>query len=162
MLDPQGYLRITDDQGIVSVREHLDLELSGINAIKVDQTEMKALTGGLVGIEGMLALQSKGIELVLSTVPNEIHLLHRNVHYWAKIKQVDAPDSTGAGDILSAAFACSYLKEKDSLWALCFGAGTLRAALETKEVGLAKIPSYPYIEENASYFYNTVGFKRLS
>jgi sugar/nucleoside kinase (ribokinase family) len=110
----------------------------------------------------MLALQGRGLEFVLSTIPNEVHLLHKRTHYWAKVKQVDTPDPTGAGDILSAAFCCAYIKERDPLWALCFGAGALRAALETHNTGLSKVPSYPKIEESASYFYNTIGFKQLS
>lgn len=161
MLDPQGYMRYADSEGNISLRDQLNLDLAGIRAIKVDEREMMALTG-LSGIDGMKELQSRGVELVLATIPNEIHLLHRNIHCWAGIKQIDTPDSTGAGDILAAAFACAFLREKDSLWALCFGAGTLQAALETGSVGIDKIPSYSKIEENASYLYNTVRFKRLS
>lgn len=162
MLDPQGYIRNIDHTGIVSLKERIDLDLSGIRAIKVDSQEMKALTGGIEGLEGMKMLQSRGIEFVVSTVHLEIHLLHERTHYWAKMKEMDAPDSTGAGDILSAAFCCSFVKEKDPLWALCFGAGAVQAALETGQSGLDKVPSMGKIEENASYFYNTIGFKQLS
>lgn len=162
MLDPQGYVRLADDGGSITTRDRISVDLSGIRAIKVDPQEMGALTRGLTGIDGMRALQSAGIELVVSTVPNEIHLLHGDIHYWAKIKPVDTSDSTGAGDILSGAFCCAYVKEKDPLWALCFGAGAVRAALETRLTGLDKIPSFSKIEENASYFYNTVGFRQLS
>jgi hypothetical protein len=38
----------------------------------------------------------------------------------------------------------------------------LRAALETKQVGLAKVPQMSKIEQSASYFYNTIGFQQLS
>lgn len=161
MLDPQGFMRIADNNGNITLAENIDIDLAGIRAVKVDQSELSALTGQL-GLEGMRALQNRGIELVVSTRPNEVHLLHRNTHYWAKINDVDTPDSTGAGDILSAAFCCAYVKEKDPLWALCFGAGGLRAALETRRSGLSKVPSYSKIEESASYFYNTIGFKQLS
>ncbi|MGI0012637.1 MAG: PfkB family carbohydrate kinase, partial [Nitrososphaera sp.] len=154
MLDPQGYMRRVDQNGVVLLRERLELELSGIRAIKVDQEEMAALTGGLGGLEGMLALQSKGVEFVVSTSHEEIHLLHGKTQYRIKMRQLDARDSTGAGDILSAAFCCAYMKERDPLWALCFGAGAVRAALETGQAGLAKIPSMSRIEESASYFYN--------
>lgn len=162
MLDPQGYMRSVDSSGIVTLRDRLDLDLSGLRAIKVDEDEMRALTGGIDGLEGMKVLQSRGIEFVVSTVHREIHLLHNKTHYWAKMKEMDTPDSTGAGDILSSAFCCSFVKEKDPLWALCFGAGAVRAALESGESGLEKVPSMGKIEENASYFYNTIGFKQLS
>jgi sugar/nucleoside kinase (ribokinase family) len=162
MLDPQGYMRAADNSGNVSMKESLDLDLSGITAIKVDSQEMAALAGGLQGVEGMQHLQSKGIEFVVSTEHRVIHLLHKKMHYWIKLREVDTPDSTGAGDILSAAFCCAYLKEKDPLWAICFGAGAVRAALETTHVGLAKVPQMSKIEQSASYFYNTIGFQQLS
>lgn len=162
MFDPQGYMRTVDSKGQVALKDRLELNLSGITAVKVDSQEMAALTGGLSGREGMLALQSKGVKFVVSTEHRIIHLLYEKMHYWIKMRDIDTPDSTGAGDILSAAFSCAYLKEKDPLWAICFGAGAVRAALETKEVGLAKIPQMSKIEQSASYFYNTVGFQKLS
>jgi sugar/nucleoside kinase (ribokinase family) len=161
MLDPQGYMRVAGPDGRIAFRDSLDIDLAGITALKVDREEMAALTGGLQGLEGMQALQKRGVEFVLSTEHRIVHLLHKNMHYWIKLRDVDTPDSTGAGDILTTGFACGWVKEKDPLWALCFGAGALRAALETHEAGLAKIPPMNKIEPSASYFYNTVGFKRL-
>ncbi len=87
--------------------------------------------------------------------------MHRNILYRIKIGTIQTPDSTGAGDILLASFTCSLLREKDPLWAVCFGAGAVRAALETKQIGLAKIPLMSKIEQNASYFYNTISFDQL-
>jgi sugar/nucleoside kinase (ribokinase family) len=162
MLDPQGYMRIVGNNGQIELKDRLDLDLSGITAIKVDSQEMSALTGGMQGLEGMQRLQSRGVGFVVSTENRTIRLLHEKTHYWIKMRDIDAPDSTGAGDILCAAFCCAYLKEKDPLWAICFGAGAVRAALETGEFGLAKIPAMSTIEQSASYFYNTVGFQQLS
>ncbi|AIF83981.1 sugar kinase, ribokinase [Candidatus Nitrososphaera evergladensis SR1] len=164
MLDPQGYMRRTaaaSDGSVISLIDKLDIDLAGITALKVDRQEMAALTGGAEGLEGMQALQAKGIEFVVATEHRVVHLLHKDMHYWIKLRDIDTSDSTGAGDILAAGFACGYVKEKDPLWAICFGAGALRAALETKEPGLAKIPPMNKIESSASYFYNTVSFKRL-
>lgn len=161
MLDPQGYMRVAGSDGRIAFKDALDIDLAGVTALKVDAQEMAALTGGLQGLDGMKALQKKGIEFVLATEHRAVHLLHRDMHYWIKLRDVDTPDSTGAGDILAAGFACGWVREKDPLWAVCFGAGALRAALETHEPGLAKIPPMNKIEPSASYFYNTVSFKRL-
>ena len=51
--------------------------------------------------------------------------------YKIKLDHICARDSTGLGDILTAAFTCAYLKEKDPKWSLCYGAGAIKAALET-------------------------------
>jgi len=162
MLDPQGYLRKVEElPGIVHCTDKLEIDLTGITALKVDREEMAALTGGVHGREGMQELQARGVEFVLATEHRTIHFLHKDMHYWINLREIDTPDSTGAGDILAAGFACGYIKENDPLWAICFGAGALRAALETKENGLAKIPSMNKIESSASYFYNTISFKRL-
>ncbi len=159
MLDPQGYMRNVGSNGQVTLKESLDLDLAGITAVKADAQELGALTGGLQGVEGMKALRARGVEFVLATEHRVIHLLYGDMHYWIKLRDVDTPDATGAGDILASAFTCAWIKEKDALWALCFGAGALRAALETGETGLAKIPSMSKIESSASYFYNTMGFQ---
>jgi sugar/nucleoside kinase (ribokinase family) len=162
MLDPQGYLRLVDLKGYVTLKGKLELDLSGIDAIKVDNHEMAALTGGLQGLGGMEALQSKGIEFVIYTEHRAIHLLHKKMHYWLSVHDIDTVDSTGVGDILCASFLCAYLKEKDPIWAISFGAGAVKAALETRQIGLAKIPSTSKIEQTASYFYNAIGFQSLS
>lgn len=162
MLDPQGYMRVVNSlSGQISLLDDLPLDLSGITAIKADKEELAALTGGLGGLEGMQFLQSsKGVKFVISTEDKFIHLLHNEMHYWTKL-DIDTPDSTGAGDILSAAFCCAYLREKDPLWAICFGAGAVRAALETRLTGLSKIPSKSKIEQNAYYYYGTIMFQKL-
>ena len=162
MLDPQGYLRLVNNQGSVYIRDTLEVDLSGISAIKVDDQEMAALTGGLGGLAGMLELHSRGIEFVIYTEHRIIHLLHDQRHYWLTLQEIDSVDTTGVGDILCASFSCAYIKEKDPIWAICFGVGAVKAALETRQVGIAKIPLMRNIEETASYLYNAIGFEHLS
>ncbi|MEO9294732.1 MAG: PfkB family carbohydrate kinase [Nitrososphaera sp.] len=162
MLDPQGYMRQIGPGGRIAHVDNLSLDLSGITALKADQQELAALTGGLGGTGGMKAVQSKGVEFVLATDHRIVHLLHKDMHYWIKLRDIDAPDSTGAGDILAASFACSWIKEKDPVWAICFSAGALKAALETKKEGLGKVPQYSKIETEASYYYNSVHFQTIT
>lgn len=159
MLDPQGYMRQVGRTGQITLADRVEVDLAGITALKIDREEMTALAGGLHGLEGMKALQARGVEFVLSTEHRVVHLLHGDMHYWIKLRDIDAPDSTGAGDILASAFSCAWVKERDPLWAVCFAAGALRAALETGEAGLGKIPPMSKIESSASYFYNTAGFQ---
>ena len=162
MLDPQGYIRTTAPDGRISLLNDLKMDISGISAIKVDPQELSALTGGRKGIEGMQFLQVyKGVKFVLSTEYRIIHLLYDKMHYWIKLPEVETAYSTGIGDILSSAFCCAYLKEKDPVWAICFGAGAVRAALETNLEGLDKIPSKSKMEQSASYYYNTLSFQKI-
>jgi sugar/nucleoside kinase (ribokinase family) len=162
MIDPQGYTRSVDAVGSIVSVDNVTLDLSGASAIKADQTELKTLTNGLIGVQAMQYLQSHvGIKFVISTEYSRIHLVCNGIHYWIDFEENDYPDSTGVGDILSSAFCCSYIREKDPLWAISFGAGAIRAALETRHIGLDKVPSRTLIEESASYFYNSINFQRL-
>jgi fructose-1-phosphate kinase PfkB-like protein len=111
-------------------------------------------------MEGMKKIHSHyEIDYVLHTQDQAIHLLEKGKHFWLKLPKFDTSDSTGLGDIIAASFACTIVKEKDSIWAFCFAVGALIAALQRSEIGIKKIPSKSAIEENASYYYNTVNFE---
>lgn len=160
MLDPQGYTRAVDQEGRVSIRKKMDIPIHKVNGIKLDSQEISCFTNGLQGMEGMKKIRSHyEIDYVLHTQDQIIHLLEKERHYWLKVPKFDTPDSTGLGDIITSSFACTIVKEKDSIWAFCFAVGALIAALQTSEIGIKKIPSKSAIEENASYYYNTMNFE---
>jgi len=160
LLDPQGYLRrVDDDDGKVFLEKTL-LDLSGITAIKTDPDEAFYLTG-LKEKEAMIALQKKGVKHVLYTNKQNITMLTKDRMYHLKIPNVEIGDTTGVGDIFCAAFACSYLKEKDPIWAICFAVGAAQAALETKATGLEKVPLGGDTERNAAYLYNLMQFSSV-
>ncbi len=161
MVDPQGFLRKVSDDGSVTNKSHLELDLNGVSAIKADEEELSALTGGVTSVEGMKMLKKKyNLEFIISTVNNNIIFFHKNIIYSITLKKVDSPDHTGLGDILATGFSCAYLKEKDPLWAICFAAGSVITALQSKGRGIEKIPSsMRLIERNSTYFYNTIKFK---
>lgn len=160
MLDPQGYTRAVDQEGRVSIRKKMEIPIHKVNGIKLDSQEISCFTNGLEGMEGMKKIRSHyEIDHVLHTHNQIIHLLEKERHYWLKVPKFDTPDSTGLGDIITSSFACTIVKEKDSIWAFCFAVGALIAALQTSEIGIKKIPSKSAIEENASYYYNTMNFE---
>lgn len=164
MLDPQGFLRFCNDETrSISHKKHLDLDFRGVTAIKTDEEELSALTKGITSVEGMKLLKKKYcLEFVISTGHNQVLFLNKNILYSLSFNQVSGQDSTGLGDILTSGFSCSYLKEKDPLWAFCFGAGSVIASLNSKKRGLEKAPrKMNLIERNASYFYNTIKFRIL-
>jgi len=158
-VDPQGFLRQKDSQNNI-VLENTTLDLSNVNAIKVNPEEAQQIVNGTHD-EMMLALQKKGAEYVLLTNKADVSLLVKDKVYSITLPNKHIHDTTGVGDIFCSAFCCTMLKEKDFLWALCFAGGAAQAALESKNVGLQKIPKKGTIQTNASYFYNLVKFRDL-
>ena len=159
LLDPQGFLRRKNSENKIYL-EHADLNLSNVSAIKVNPDELKCLTSAS-NIDGAKILQKKGIDNVILTDKQSISLLSENKIYSITLPDIKLNDTTGIGDIFSATFCCTMLKEKDVLWALSFAGGAAQAALESRQIGLEKIPSKGAIESNAYYFYNTVKFKEI-
>ena len=159
LLDPQGFLRRIDSENKIYL-EHTDLNLFNVSAIKVNSDELNALTNNS-NLDGIKILQKKGIDNVILTDKQNISLLSGNKIYSIELPDIELNDTTGIGDIFSAAFCCTMLKEKDILWALSFAGGAAQAALESGKIGLEKIPSKGAIESNAYYFYNTVRFKEI-
>jgi sugar/nucleoside kinase (ribokinase family) len=150
---------LKDSQNNIFLK-NTDLDLSEINAIKVNPDEAQHLVTGTHD-EMMLALQKKGIEYVLLTNKTDVSLLVKDKVYSITLPNSQIHDTTGVGDIFCTAFSCTMLKEKDFLWALSFAGGAAQAALESKNVGLQKIPSRGTVQNNASYFYNLVKFRDL-
>jgi len=159
LVDPQGFLRQKDSQNNI-ILENTNLDLSNVNAIKVNPEEAQQIVNGSHD-EMMLALQKKGIEYVILTNKTDVSLLVKDKVYSITLPNKQIYDTTGVGDIFCSAFCCTMLKEKDFLWALCFAGGAAQAALELKNVGLQKIPKKGSIQTNASYFYNLIKFRNL-
>ena len=159
LLDPQGFLRRINSENKIYL-ELADLNLSGVSAIKVNSDELKALTN-TSNFDGVKILQKKGIDNVILTDKQNISLLSGNKIYSITLPDIILNDTTGIGDIFSATFCCTMLKEKDVLWALSFAGGAAQAALESGKIGLEKIPSKGAIESNGYYFYNTIKFKEI-
>ena len=158
-LDPQGFLRRTDSEKKVFL-EKTPLNLQGVDAIKLNPEELAAIEPGDFEVT-LKAIQKQGPKHVLYTNKTEISLLYEDRLYSLSLPNKEVYDTTGIGDIFSATFACTLLKEKDFLWAFCFAGGSAQAALDTKEIGLLKVPERGAIETNASYFYNTIKFRQI-
>jgi len=162
MLDPQGYTRMVDASGVIVIKNEANLNLKDINAIKLDTAELGSLTGGIFGRSGIKKIHAHyGIGFVIHTEEGSIHVSDANTHYWLNLPDVKIPDSTGIGDIISSAFSCTFMREKDVVWAFCFAVGAAAAALDSKCRGVEKIPRRSKVEENASYYYNTLKYEKL-
>ena len=159
LLDPQGFLRRIDNRNHVYL-ENTSIDFSNISAIKASPDEIHCMTG-TSEVNAMKILQKKGIKHVIHTDKRNISLLDEDKVYSITLPNLELYDTTGIGDIFTATFCCVMLKEKDFLWALSFAGGAAQAALESKKIGLEKIPPRGAIETNAAYFYNQIKFKQV-
>ena len=159
LLDPQGFLRRKNSENKIYL-ENTQLDFSHISAIKTNPEELECITGGHE-VDNMKILQKNGIEYVILTDKQNISVLSKDKIYSIKLPNTVLYDTTGAGDIFSAAFCCTMIKENDILWALSFAGGAVQATLDSEKIGLEKIPPRGAIETNAYYFYNTVKFRQI-
>mgnify|MGYP003333095596 FL=1 len=158
VLDPQGFLRRKGQDGLVSF-ERTNIDLEGVNVLKSDPNEVYQLTG-IEGIEGAKILRKK-VEHLLYTNKRDVSLFYKDRQYSISLPNMDIYDTVGVGDIFTATYCCAMLKEKDPLWALSFAGGAAQAALESKQIGLDKIPEKGETQVNASYYYNIMKFKEV-
>lgn len=157
MLDPQGFLRRAGQGGLVSFEGGAP-DLAGVSAVKASPAELEAMTGSS-GVEGMKLLRKAGAARVLHTDGLEISMLDGERVYSVRLPNRDVQDTTGAGDILGATFACAMVRERDPVWALCFAGGAVQAALESGLPGPDKVQPRGATSTNASYFYNLLDFR---
>ncbi len=158
-LDPQGFLRRVDSNNKIFL-EKTEIDLSNVSAIKTSPSEIRNLVGN-DDQNAMKNLQKKGVKYVLFTNKREISMLDKDRIYSLTLPNREIYDSIGIGDIFSSTFCSTFLKEKDSIWAFCFASGAAQAAIESKKVGLEKVPKKGATETNASYFYNTMKFRQV-
>jgi sugar/nucleoside kinase (ribokinase family) len=159
LLDPQGFIRRTDSSQNIFL-EKTDIDLAKISAIKISPDELFCLTNE-IGVDAMKDLQKRGVEHVIVTNKREISMLVKDKIYSITLPNLELRDTTGIGDIFCSTFCCTMLREKDFFWALCFAGGASQAAIQSKEIGLEKIPSKGSVETNAAYFYNQLKYKQV-
>jgi sugar/nucleoside kinase (ribokinase family) len=158
-VDPQGFLRRSDSTNKIFFAR-TDLDLKNVSMLKSDPNEMFCLTGETES-EGAKLLLKNGIEHILYTNKREVSMFYKNRRYSITLPNMDLYDTVGVGDIFTATFCCTLIKEKDALWALSFAGGAAQAALESGLVGLDKVPPRGATETNAAYFYNTIKFSDI-
>jgi len=158
-LDPRGFLRQLDSQRRIFLSKS-DINLVNISILKLTDFESLILTGHS-GINAMRHLQKLGVQTIILFRENEILLLNKNNLYTIRNKSFKYHNAIGVMDIFNAAFCCTYINEHDIIWALCFGGGSMQAALTINELNITKFPTRNMIETNAAYFYNLLQFTQI-
>ena len=158
-LDPRGFLRQLDSQGRIFLSKS-NIDLVNISIIKLTDFESLMLTGHS-GVNAMRYLQKLGAQIIILFRENEILLLDKHNLYTIIDKSFKCYNAIGAMDIFNSAFCCTYIKEHDIIWALCFGGGAMQAALTRNELNITKFPTRNIMETNAAYFYNLLRFTQI-
>jgi sugar/nucleoside kinase (ribokinase family) len=132
-LDPQGFLRVFDENGNVScgtLTNKRILELT--NIYKSSTEEIKSATS-LPDINSAIkSVHDFGVEIVIVTLGMKGAILsvegcNYNIPAYNTEKIVDP---TGAGDVFIGAFLTEYIQGKDSLWCACVGSAAASVAVE--------------------------------
>lgn len=158
LLNPQGMLRRAGEGGLIGIAP-AETGLEGADALKANPAEISSLTGQ-EGDAGLRALNKMGVGTVIRTNGKSIDMYHEGMIYGIRLPNKEIYDTTGLGAILCGAFVCTMIRERDPLWAFCFAGGAVQAALDTKSLGLLKVPRRGAVQTNASYFYNLVEYRK--
>lgn len=123
----------------------------GPNMIKPNADEIKMLTGIEADseeelIEAGLKLVEEGIEQVVISLGSKGALVCRQEGvYKATVPKIEAVNTVGCGDCMSAGFAIGFENEMKPADALKFAAGISCAAAMTEETGYFRMKDYKMI-----------------
>jgi len=150
MLDLQGLVRslTVDNECYLTYRE-INIGDMHVDAIKVDRDEAYALTASYN--MDTLSILASHVDIAILTIDNTM-LMHTNGHIYTLEHVKYSVDSTGVGDIFTAAYTSAYIKDRDAVWALSYTASSAYLALKSKRFGVSKIPNPSEIEEQAYSF----------
>jgi sugar/nucleoside kinase (ribokinase family) len=153
-LDPQGFVRVFNGKGEVSLSRLKDTGiLSKVDAVKMDQGEAEAITGKDEPEASLRRLASMGVRKgVVTRGPDPAYVLDGNRIFSVPVPQVQVVDSTGAGDILGGTVVAWYLKTRDFLWSACFGIAA--SSLSLHLIALAKVDLPMSVDDQARRLYS--------
>lgn len=132
-LDPQGFLRIFDENGSVSygllgnknVLEFVDIFKSSVE-------EIKFATGISDVNSAIKSIHDFGVKIVITTmgVKGAVLSIEGATYNVPACIPEKIVDPTGAGDVFIGAFLTEYIKGEDSMWCACVGSAAASIAVE--------------------------------
>ncbi|MEM2937348.1 MAG: carbohydrate kinase family protein [Candidatus Bathyarchaeia archaeon] len=132
-LDPQGLIRVFDENGNVATGPLVDkriLEL--VNIYKSSLDEVEAVTGQRDLKSAINAVHDFGVETVIVTlgVKGAVLSVDRTTCNVPAYKPSKVVDPTGAGDAFIGGFLAEYIQGGDSLWCACVGSAVASTVVE--------------------------------
>ncbi|MGC8999216.1 MAG: carbohydrate kinase family protein [Candidatus Bathyarchaeia archaeon] len=132
-LDPQGLVRVFDENGLVaneSLKDKRMLEL--IDVYKSSRDEIEAVTGVADLKLAIKTVHDFGVEIVIVTLGMKGAVLSiggaiYEIPAYTPNKLIDP---TGAGDAFIGGFLAEYVRSKEALWCACVGSALASTIVE--------------------------------
>ena len=132
-LDPQGLVRVFDENGLVaneSLKDKRMLEL--IDVYKSSHDEIEAVTGVADLKLAIKTVHDFGVEIVIVTLGMKGAVLSiggaiYEIPAYTPNKLIDP---TGAGDAFIGGFLAEYVRSKEALWCACVGSALASTIVE--------------------------------
>jgi sugar/nucleoside kinase (ribokinase family) len=132
-LDPQGLIRVFDENGLVANEQLKDKRMLGlIDVYKSSQDEIEAVTGVADLKSAIKAVHDFNVEIVIVTLGMKGAVLSiggamYEIPAYTPNKLVDP---TGAGDAFIGGFLAEYVRGKEALWCACVGSALASTVVE--------------------------------
>lgn len=133
-LDPQGLIRVFDDNGNTSYGAFEKNEtLALVDVYKSAYEEIKALTGETDVEKAIKIIHDYGVKTVIVTLGNKGAKLsvEGTIYNIPACKSPKVVDPTGAGDAFIGGFLAEYLLGSDILWCACVGSAVASIVIES-------------------------------
>jgi sugar/nucleoside kinase (ribokinase family) len=133
-LDPQGILRIFNEDGNVSYGSPIDKRiLDSVDVYKSSLDEIKAATGFSSLDLALRRVHDYGVKAAIVTLGREgaVFSLEGIIHKVPAYKSESVVDPTGAGDVFMGSFLAEYIRGKDPFWCACVGSAAASLVVET-------------------------------
>jgi sugar/nucleoside kinase (ribokinase family) len=132
-LDPQGLVRVFDENGNVTIGPLEDKRIVGlVNIYKSSLDEIEAVTGKRDLKSAIKAVHDFGVETVIVTLgmKGAVISIDRTTYNVPAYKPNKVVDPTGAGDAFMGGFLAEYIQGGDSLWCACVGSAVASTVVE--------------------------------
>jgi sugar/nucleoside kinase (ribokinase family) len=154
-LDPQGLVRIFDENGIVTTGKLTDKRILGlVDIYKSSLKEIQAVTG-LSDIDSAVkAVHEHGVKIVIVTLKADgaAVSVEDTVYRVPAYKPEKIVDPTGAGDAFIGGFLAEYVNGEDCSW--CSYVGSAAASLVVEGLGPTFFGDKEEIYRRARLLYN--------
>ncbi len=135
-LDPQGLVRIFDENGNVTTGGFTDKRILGlVDIYKSSLKEIQAITGLSDVDSAIKAIHEHGVKIVIVTLKanGAAISVEDTIHSVPAYKPEKIIDPTGAGDAFIGSFLAEYVNGEDCSW--CSYVGSAAASLVVEGIG---------------------------